>query len=239
MILTAASFRDNLERVRAAMAAACDRAGRGAGEVALLPVTKGHGPEAARLAWEAGLEAVGENRVQEALGKREAAPAGLRWELIGPLQSNKAARAAEAFARIQSVDRAKIVQVLERRLEAAGRERLPVLLQVNAGADPRKAGVSVEEAPRLLEAAAAAERLEVQGLMTIAPYEGGAAAARRCFAALRELRDRLEAAFGVRLPQLSMGMSGDLAEAILEGSTVVRVGSSLFGERKGEGDPED
>lgn len=198
--------------------------------VRLLPVTKNHLVEAARSAWLAGIKAVGENRVQEALGKMDEVDASLEWELIGPLQSNKAKKAAERFAVVQTVDRAKIAEALDRGACEAGRT-LRVLLQVNAGRDPAKSGAELEEVDALLEAAMGCPNLRVEGLMTIAPLSDDPSVARRCFAQLRDCRDRLSRDFGVPLTELSMGMSGDLKEAILEGSTVVRVGTALFGSR--------
>lgn len=223
-------FHENLDRVRAQIAAACERAKREASEVTLLPVTKNHSADAARFAWQSGLTAVGENRVQEALGKMDEADPELAWELIGPLQSNKAKKAAERFARVQTVDRIKVATALDRYAREANRV-LRVLLQINAGRDPAKSGAELEDAAALLEAALACENLRVEGLMTIAPLADDKAVARRCFASLRECRDRLSAEFGQPLKELSMGMSGDMEEAILEGSTMVRVGTALFGER--------
>lgn len=230
MIISFETFEENLRAVKARMDAACRRAGRSVEEVALLPVTKNHPAAAAEYAWRAGLRAVGENRVQEALEKSSQAEPGLAWELIGPLQSNKAKKAALGFARVQTVDRAKVARSLDRYAGEAGRV-LPVLLQVNAGRDPAKSGAELEEAPALMEAVLGCPNLRVEGLMTIAPLSSDAEVARRCFARLRECRDDLSRQFGRALPELSMGMSGDMEEAILEGSTLVRVGTALFGER--------
>lgn len=230
MIIAWEDFQSNLARVREQMALACEQAGRRADGVRLLPVTKNHPIEAACYAWKAGLLSVGENRVQEALGKMEQADAELCWELIGPLQSNKAKRVAECFGRVQTVDRPKILNALNRFAGEAGR-RLAILLQVNAGRDPAKSGAELEAAPALLEAALKCEHLRVEGLMTIAPLSDDPLVARRCFANLRTCRDELSTAFGQELPELSMGMSGDMSEAIAEGSTLVRVGTALYGQR--------
>ena len=218
------------DAVQARMQEACRRAGRPPGEVELLAVTKTHPALAAEYAARYGLRAVGENRVQEGVDKRAQAPAGLRWELIGHLQSNKAALAVRHFDRIQGVDSEKLLTHLDRAAAELGRP-LPILLEVNAGGDPAKFGVTPAEAPQLLAAALARTHLRVEGLMTIAPLSGDPAVAARCFARLRELRDALAAQSGAPLRELSMGMSGDLDEAIREGSTLVRVGSALFGER--------
>jgi len=223
-------FHQRAEAVRARMQEACLRAGRRPEEVELLAVTKTHPAAAAEYAARYGLRAVGENRVQEGVDKRAQTVAPIRWELIGHLQSNKAALAARAFDRIQGVDSAKLLAHLDRAAAELGRP-LPILLEINAGDDPAKFGAAVDEAPGLLEAALGQAHLRVEGLMTIAPLAGGPAAASRAFARLRGLRDRLAGQFGAPLRELSMGMSGDLAEAIAEGSTLVRIGSALFGER--------
>ncbi len=231
MFIRYETYRVNLERVREAIEAAESKAGREPGSVALLPVTKNHPVDAARYAFRSGLKSVGENRVQEALSKMDDADAALRWELIGPLQSNKAKKVAERFYRVQSVDRAKVIAALQRHALESGRT-LRLLLQVNAGDDPNKSGADLEGASPLLECALEQPNLQVDGLMTIAPLDDNPAVARSCFAALRRCRDRLETEFCVSLPELSMGMSGDMGEAIQEGSTMVRVGTALYGDRE-------
>ncbi len=225
-------FRDRADVLFHRIAVQCGTTGRSPQEVTLLPVTKTHPPAAADYAWRYGLAAVGENRVQEAVEKRaQTASPGLRWELIGHLQSNKARLAVTHFARIQSVDSEKLLTALDRAARELGK-KMPVLLQVNAGQDPAKFGVEPAEAPRLLELALAKAHLEVDGLMTIAPLSADPAVARRTFANLRAIRDDLAARFGMPLRELSMGMSGDLDAAIAEGSTLVRVGSALYGARE-------
>lgn len=213
---------------------ACAAAGRDPAGVELLAVTKTHGPWAPAYAARLGLRGVGENRVQEAIDKRsrcEPAAVALRWELIGHLQSNKAALAAVHFDRVQSVDREKLLDRLDRAAAEAGRP-LPILLQVNAGRDPAKFGAEIEEAPRLLEAALSRANLRVEGLMTIAPLADDPSVAARTFANLRHLRDDLAGRYSTPLPELSMGMTGDLAEAIAAGSTQIRIGTALFGPRQ-------
>lgn len=235
MHLNYADFAANLAAVRAAIAQVCASCGRDPATVRLLPVTKTHPPEVVGLVYRAGLTAVGENRVQEAVAKMDAtAEWPLRWELIGHLQSNKAKLAAQRFHRVQSVDRVKLLPALDRAAGEAGRV-LAVLLQINAGRDPAKFGAELEDAPALLEAALGCAHLRVEGLMTIAPLSDDPAVAQRTFAALRELRDRLAERMGVALPELSMGMSGDMTAAIAAGSTQVRVGSALFGRRADRG----
>lgn len=228
------TFCQRLGQVRGRIEAACRAAGRDPGAVRLLPVTKTHPPAAAEYVARAGLTAVGENRVQEGAEKRATVAAPLRWELIGHLQSNKAKLAAAQFDRIQSVDSEKLLNHLDRAAGELGR-RLPVLLQVNAGHDPAKFGAEPADAARLLATALSKPHLQVDGLMTIAPLgatpEETAALARSTFANLRRIRDDLAASTGARLPELSMGMTGDLELAIAEGSTLVRVGTALFGPR--------
>jgi len=244
-MLTYEDFRTNADALRARIAAACRAAGRDPVAVQLLAVTKTHPPAAADYVARYGLACVGENRVQEAAAKRPhvapetaaATAAGkFRWELIGHLQSNKAKLAAQIFDRIQSVDSEKLLRHLDRAAAELGKT-LPILLQINAGNDPAKFGAEPSDAPRLLDTALALPRLRVDGLMTIAPLalDGNPVAtlalAQRTFENLRAIRDNLAATRGVELRELSMGMSGDYAAAIAAGSTIIRVGTALFGER--------
>ena len=219
------------QTVRSQIDRACRQAGRDPSEVALLAVTKTHPAAAAEYAARSGLAAVGENRVQEAVEKKPQAPAGLRWELIGHLQSNKARLAAQTFDRIQSVDSEKLLTHLDRAAGELGKT-LAVLLQINAGHDPAKFGAEPADAPRLLEAALARPNLRIDGFMTIAPLSDDPAVAVRTFENLRAIRDDLAARFATPLRELSMGMSGDLEAAIAAGSTVVRIGTALFGARE-------
>ncbi len=230
MLITYDEFRVRADGVMAEIAAACAAAGRDPREVSLLAVTKTHPAAAADYAARYGLAAVGENRVQEGVEKRAQTTAAVRWELIGHLQSNKARLAAEHFDRVQSVDSEKLLRLLDRAAGELGRT-LPVLLQINAGRDPAKFGAELEDAPALLAAALALPHLRVDGLMTIAPLSEDPAVAMNTFANLRELRNRLAAATGTSLRELSMGMSGDFAAAIAAGSTQVRIGTALFGSR--------
>lgn len=223
-------FVRNVAAVRARVESACRACGRDPAGVTILPVTKTHPAEVAEYAARAGFPAVGENRVQEAAAKRPLAPVALRWELIGHLQSNKAKAAVAAFDRIQSVDSPDLARRLARLAAEAGRE-LPVLLQANAGADPAKFGADFDGLAALLDAALAEPALRVGGLMTVAPLDESPEVARRCFETLRGWRDSLAASRAVALPELSMGMSGDLEAAVAAGSTLIRVGSALFGAR--------
>jgi PLP dependent protein len=198
--------------------------------VRVVAVTKGHGPEAVRAAAAAGLEDVGENRVQEAMAKQDAAGSvPVAWHLIGTLQRNKARQAVGRFALIHSVDRLDLAGELDRRA-AAGPDVQRVLLQVNCSDEPQKGGVEPSGLLPLLEAMATLRHLEVAGLMTMSALTDDLAEQRRAFRRLRELRDQGERA-GHCLPELSMGMSGDYTTAVEEGATMVRLGTILFGER--------
>jgi pyridoxal phosphate enzyme (YggS family) len=230
MLIEYSVFRENTDRVLQQMAGLCRAAGRNPKEVTLLPITKTHPAQAAAYALRYGLAAVGENRVQEAVEKRTQVDPALRWELVGHLQSNKSRLAVANFARIQSVDSEKLLIALDRAAGDLGK-KIPVLLQINAGEDPAKFGAEPADAPRLLELALKLPHLQVDGLMTVAPLSADPAVARRTFARLRLIRDELAGRFAVPLPVLSMGMSGDFPAAIAEGSTLVRVGSALYGVR--------
>lgn len=219
------------DRVISRITAACQQSGRNACEVSLLAVTKTHPVTAAQFAARYGLKSVGENRVQEACTKIPLGPPGLRWELIGHLQSNKVRLATKWFDRIQSVDTEKLILALQKEAALIGKT-LPILLQINAGDDPAKFGADPPEAPRLLECARIQPNLHVDGLMTIAPLSDDPDIARRTFSRLREIRDELRTKSGLPLAELSMGMSSDMDVAIAEGSTQVRVGSALFGARE-------
>jgi pyridoxal phosphate enzyme (YggS family) len=224
------AFESNLRQVKSRIETACRSTGRAVESVQLLPVTKNHPVDAVLYAARAGLTAVGENRVQEAGEKHAMQIAEVRWELIGHLQSNKAKDAVAIFDRVQSVDSLKLLNRLNRCAGEAGKT-LSILLQCNTGEDPNKHGFSVGEMEAALEAALAAEHLQVEGLMTIAPLDDDLNVAKAAFEGLRDLRDRLSAQYGVPLPELSMGMTGDLEVAIAAGSTQIRVGTALYGAR--------
>ena len=197
--------------------------------VRIVAVTKTHGPEAVRAALAAGIREVGENRVQEALQKQEALlDVSVEWHLVGTLQRNKAKHAAGRFVLIHSVDRADLAAELDRR--AAPGTRQPILVQVNCSAEPQKGGVAPASLPVLLDQLRILDRIEVQGLMTMSALTEDRAEQRRAFRLLRELRDASERS-GHRLPELSMGMSGDYPIAVEEGATMIRLGTILFGER--------
>jgi PLP dependent protein len=197
--------------------------------VRIVAVTKSHGPDAVRAALAAGIRDIGENRVQEALQKQESlSDLPIEWHLIGTLQRNKARHAAGRFALIHSVDRADLAAELDRRMPEGTRQ--PVLVQVNCSDEPQKGGVAPESLPALLDQLRPLGKVDVQGLMTISALTDDTAEQRRAFRRLRELRDAAEQV-GHRLPQLSMGMSGDYPIAVEEGATMIRLGTVLFGER--------
>lgn len=217
-----------LARVRETIAERQGAAGR-AHAVRIVAVTKSHGAEAVRAAVAAGLDAVGENRVQEALAKQEAAEgAAVEWHLIGTLQRNKARHVVGRFGLIHSVDRADLAQELDRR--TADGNRQAVLVQVNCSGEAQKGGVEPGQLPRLLDTVAGLPRLDLRGLMTMAAFTDDEAEQRRPFALLRALRDAGERA-GHPLPELSMGMSDDFGVAVEEGATMIRLGTVLFGAR--------
>lgn len=236
----------NIAAVRERIAAAAGRAGRSPDEITLIAVTKTHSARWIDMALAAGVTDCGENRVQEAEEKVELLrDAQVRWHLIGHLQRNKAKRAAALFDMIHSLDSVKLAEALNRHVEEEsllGQRRLPVLLQVNVSGEATKEGfdlvggvtnqaalTSFVEAARQI---VALPQLEVQGLMTVAPYADDPEAARPVFRALRELRDELARQIPESLWQhLSMGMTGDFEVAIEEGATLVRVGRAIFGER--------
>jgi PLP dependent protein len=198
-------------------------------EVRIVGVTKTHGPEAVRAAVAAGLTDVGENRVQEALGKQEVlTDLPVHWHLIGTLQRNKARHAVGRFELIHSVDRLDLGAELARRIPDGSRQR--VLVQVNCSGEPQKGGVAPESLRELLDQLRVHPQLELQGLMTMSAFTDDVAEQRRAFGLLRELRQTAQQD-GHRLPELSMGMSGDYPVAVEEGATLIRLGTVLFGER--------
>jgi pyridoxal phosphate enzyme (YggS family) len=228
---------DEVEALRAAharvlerIADACARVGRDPRTVTLVAVSKTVSAERLRHAVEAGLSVFGENRVQEALAKMPEVP-GASWHLIGPLQSNKARRALEAFAVIQTVDSVALATRLDRLAGELGLERVPVLLQVNVDLDAAKSGFGPDDLAGVARDLANLGRIDVQGLMTIGREVPNPAEARRTFASLRELSGILRDAWSGLGPELSMGMSDDYPIAVEEGATIVRVGRALFGER--------
>ncbi len=221
--------------VLAAIDAACARSGRDPSGVTLVAVSKTVAAARLRAAVAAGLETLGENRVQEAEGKVPTV-AGASWHLVGPLQANKAGRAVALFDMIETVDSVALAVRLDRLAgERRPGRRLPVLLQVNVDADPAKAGFRPGDLPDALPALARLPNLELRGLMTVGRIVAAPEDARATFRALRTLAVELRATRTELGPELSMGMSDDYAVAVEEGATVVRVGRALFGERASRG----
>jgi pyridoxal phosphate enzyme (YggS family) len=225
----------NLAHLHQQIAEACRRANRPMSEVALMAVSKVHPVEMILEAYTAGQRLFGENRVQEFQEKspRLAALTDAKFHLIGPLQSNKTAKAAELFDAIDAVDSLKIAQRLNT-TAAALRKKLPILIEVKLSHEETKHGLAPDELPSLLAAIDDLESIEAVGLMTVPPWSEDAEVARPYFRELRRLRDESIARFP-RLTQLSMGMSNDFTVAIEEGSTCVRVGTALFGRRLPKG----
>jgi PLP dependent protein len=224
------SLAANLARVREEIARV--QASEGLRQaVTVIAVTKGHGPDAVAAAARAGLVDVGENRVQEALPKMDAATAPMQWHLIGHLQTNKAKQVAGIFAMIQSVDSWRVAEAVAQAAERKGTGTQRVLLQVNVAGEGQKSGCAPGEAAELAHQIAADARLHLEGLMTMAPFTDDVAVQRRTFSDLRRLRDAI-AGPDLPLDRLSMGMSGDYRSAVAEGATMLRLGTILFGERQ-------
>jgi len=223
----------NLQSVRSRIDDAARRAGRDPSDIRLIAVSKTFSSEHVRAAWAAGQRDFGENKVQEALQKvTETSDIEIRWHLIGHLQSNKARRAAGAFACIQSVDSIELLK----KLDAAAVEQgvgPEVLVQLDLAGEETKFGASAEDARRILDAALEAKAVRAAGLMLIPPWNEDQEQTRPWFVRLRELRDRWLGAGipNAALRHLSMGMSHDFEAAIEEGATMVRVGTAIFGKR--------
>ena len=230
------SISENVAAVRDRVDAAVRRTARRPEDIVLMAVSKTHPAERIREAYAAGLRLFGENRVQEFSGKAGAVAdlAGASWHMIGHLQTNKAGKAAELFGAVDSVDSVKLGEKLDAAARGLGK-KLNVLIEVNVGAETAKSGVAPEsrELEELLRAVPRFEGLSFHGLMTVPPFTDDLEEARPFFRKLRELRDAIAARKlpAVRMDVLSMGMSHDFEVAIQEGSTCVRVGTAIFGER--------
>ena len=220
----------HLQSVRQRIAGACQRSGRDPAAITLLAVSKNQPPERIRAAAAAGLSLFGENRVQEAKSKISQCPASLRWHMIGHLQSNKCRDAISLFSMIQSVDSLPLAVELNKWAGHFART-MPVLLEINIAGESSKFGCSPGELPAVLPQINALPRLEIHGLMTVAPYSPDPERIRPVFRRLRELKGECEKILGAPLPHLSMGMTGDFEVAVEEGATMIRLGSALFGPR--------
>ncbi|MEY1661579.1 YggS family pyridoxal phosphate-dependent enzyme [Isoalcanivorax beigongshangi] len=225
----------NLAQVQQRIADAARRAGREPDSVRLLPVSKTVPAERLRLAYDAGMRLLGENKVQEAHGKWQTLDDldGLEWSVIGHLQTNKARFVAQFASEFQALDSLRLAAALDRRLQQLGRS-LDVYVQVNTSGEQSKYGLAPEDVAAFIQELPAFSALRVRGLMTLALFSSEAERVRPCFQLLRGLRDQLRdsAPAGIELNELSMGMSGDFELAIEEGATVVRVGQAIFGSRE-------
>jgi hypothetical protein len=230
------SITENIAAIHDRIAAAAKRAGRAPEQITLMAVSKTHPPERIREAYQAGLRVFGENRVQEFAGKVTALTdlPDAEWHLIGHLQTNKAAKAAELFSAVDSVDSIKLAEKLDASARGFGKQ-LPVLIEINVGGEVAKTGLAPDsrELEELLLAAPRLEAFKFRGLMAVPPFTDDPEGARPYFRSLRELRDTIAARklSGVGMEILSMGMSHDFEVAIEEGSSCVRVGTAIFGER--------
>lgn len=224
------SVEENVRKVRERIALACQRSGRSLDAVTLLAVSKGQRPEAVNNAAQLGLTLFGENKVQEARAKIPLCSGRLRWDMIGHLQTNKCREAIGLFEMVQSVDSLKLAEELNKRAEQESK-KLAVLLEVNVAGEPSKFGYTPERLIEELEALNALPRLELHGLMTVPPWSPDPEKVRPVFRRLRELKQRCEERLGAPLAHLSMGMTGDFEIAIEEGSTMVRIGTAIFGPR--------
>lgn len=224
-------IKDHIRAVRDRMASSAARAGRKASEIALMGVTKTRTVdemlEAAPL-----IDCLGENRVQEAASKKQAWPSDveIEWRLIGHLQSNKVRKALALFDALDSLDSVDLALTVER-IAAELNQTVCVLIEINTSGEASKTGAEPQEFPALLDCVAGCAHLKLQGLMTMGPLTDNEVQVRKAFASLREMAEEAKKRSGLSLPVLSMGMSGDLEWAILEGSTMVRIGTSLFGHR--------
>jgi pyridoxal phosphate enzyme (YggS family) len=221
---------ENLKQVREDIERALQRAGRSSEEVTLIAVSKTHPAESVREVINAGHLLFGESRVQEARAKIPLLPSAARWHFIGHLQKNKIRQALPLFELIHSVDSLELAQSIDRIAKELGLHPR-VLLEVNIAEEASKHGFARDSLRKIIGQMIVLERLQIEGLMTIAPYSAEPENSRSYFASLRELRDSLEDTELIGLPTLSMGMSGDFGVAIEEGATMVRIGTSIFGRR--------
>jgi pyridoxal phosphate enzyme (YggS family) len=221
---------NNLKGIQERIEAACLRSRRDPASVALMAVTKGHPPASVRAVADLGLTFFGENKVQEAKAKIPECPAHLHWHMIGHLQTNKCRDAVRLFEMIESVDSLHLASELNSACDKAS-TRMKILLEVNVAGESSKFGYKPEQLLSELKQLNALPKLEIHGLMTIAPYSIEPEKVRPVFRRLRELKNQCENILGAPLPHLSMGMSGDFEVAIEEGATIVRVGTALLGAR--------
>jgi pyridoxal phosphate enzyme (YggS family) len=225
-----AEIAENLDRVREQIAQAAAKAGRSADDIELVAITKTHPAEKVREAIEVGQTLFGESRVQEARVKIPELPSSVRWHFVGHLQKNKIRHALPLFELFHGVDSLALGQEMNRIANEEGMHSR-VLLEVNVAGEGSKFGFKPETVRAEMESLLALPRLSIEGLMCIPQLAEEAEGSRKYFAQLRELRDALEKEFDMKLPRLSMGMTGDFAVAVEDGATLVRVGTAIFGER--------
>lgn len=228
------SIESNIASIRQRIGQACERVRRDPSEVSLMAVSKFHPAQSVCEAAEAGITLFGENRVQEGKLKIPQCPSSLHWHLIGHLQSNKCRDAVHCFEMVQSVDSYALAEELNRMAEKQYKS-LPVLLEVNIAGEATKFGYKLEEVLNDLERLNALSRLEIHGLMAIPPWAADPEKTRPMFRRLADLKKQCEDQLGAPLPVLSMGMSDDFEVAIEEGSTLVRIGTAIFGARPKKG----
>ena len=221
---------ERLQHIRDRMFAACELAKRNPSEVMLLPVSKNHTADAVRELTYHKCRVFGENRVQEAKLKISVCPSNIEWHLIGHLQSNKCRDAVKYFSMIQSVDRMSIAEEINKHANNAAKD-MAILIEVNVAGEASKHGFKPEELIEQLDAINNLPRLEIHGLMTIAPWTSDPEKVRPVFRRLRKIKEECEQILGAPMQHLSMGMSGDFEVAIEEGATIIRIGSALFGPR--------
>lgn len=227
------AIRDNLERIKERIEAACQRSGRKSSEIRIMGVSKFQSLSAIQEAWDAGLRLFGESRVQEVrdkLAQRHDLFPGMELHMIGPLQRNKVRQALFLFDCIQSIDRAEVLEEIEKRYSGGG--RFPILLELHTGEDSKTGFPTVDALSEAVEYVLAGRACVIRGLMTMAPYTSDTSLVRQSFRTLFQAKQRLLQRFPeLDLSILSMGMSSDFEIAIEEGSTLVRIGTALFGER--------
>jgi hypothetical protein len=224
-------IKSQLEEIRLRISRSAAKSGRNPGEVKLIAVSKTFPVEAVIEAYSAGQRLFGENRVQEMDSKSGQLPSGIEWHLIGHLQSNKAAGAVKVSHMVHAVDSEDLIARIDR-ISGDLRKKQKILLEINISKEDTKFGLRNEaEIFKCAECALKSPNVEIIGLMTMAPYEAPECELRRIFSGLRELRNKLETSFSTKLPELSMGMSGDYETAISEGATMVRIGTAIFGKR--------
>ena len=224
--------RENLETIKQRISQVAEKSGRKPETVKLVAVSKTYPVEAISEAFNAGQILFGENRVQELEEKVPKLPREIEWHLIGHLQGNKVKKAVETAEFIHSVDSVGLLNRIDRIAKDSGKVQ-NILLEVNVSGEESKFGIASYDTLRLcVESAVSCHNIDFRGLMTMAPYGIPECELRRIFSKLREFRDSSEREFGIALPELSMGMSSDFEPAIMEGATMIRIGTAIFGERR-------